>query len=825
MSNVSTLISAAHPARIKLLPYSAEIRLTTISVGIDNIHYDVFLSPRFVEFTRKYLLDLIRQTANAGQFAGMDRRSNRPPETGTFRKMLSELLQASLSYAKSEKKFEMDLLARLAVLKFLTVEIGDQFSSLLVECKDGIRKRGELFEHSEQAHLFRARIAEIQAERKSIYRQVGQVVFQVLRDLDEATLAKSRRALFGDEFADTYDLLKDRLLWIEGASDDSLFLEHYVLLGNFLNDLDRFEVFDGLLIEFLREFVAAEDPGDEMEKARKAHERLLGEAQSLRSELVRVEQDLEEQLRRIGSGDDAFSWPWKRQKDSPEDRQQGVAAQKRRQSALQAKLAEIDPQIEAAKQKMGFSAEQYRNRVGDFLNAPENARRLFDAKAPDAQVSPETRDELLGDWLSRLEERDLLVHVLASYEMRNLHLDYCPPVHLQQLKKALVVRDELKRVEQVLKQFPAKNYSLKRIEESARALRRYPREEARVVALRFAEDFMRLRRDRRNAQHVSAWMERINLVRSERSRELSRANRSLHEFLLPDEARPADDPVVTHAVIKADVRGSTSITKNLLARGLNPASHFSLNLHEPVKRILERFGAAKVFLEGDAIILAIYETESGRTTQRAVAKACVLGREILAVSQVYNSRAGTEDLPPLELGLGVAFQNSPPAIWMDGDSRIMISKALNLSDRLSSCSKMARRLLSSNPSPFNVFLLETVVEGAGEEEGEELLLRYNLNGIELNEEGFAKLASEISLSPLEGTFSMPWGKDRVQLFVGEVPLGDTLEPIVIRRGVVRHLEADGKVGGPGTRAYYEVCTSAKLTDLARKKVSAASSKS
>ena len=45
---------------------------------------------------------------------------------------------------------------------------------------------------------------------------------------------------------------------------------------------------------------------------------------------------------------------------------------------------------------------------------------------------------------------------------------------------------------------------------------------------------MRLRRDCRNYQQVASWMERINLVRSERARELSRVNKSLYEFLHPD---------------------------------------------------------------------------------------------------------------------------------------------------------------------------------------------------------------------------------------------------------------------------------------------------
>jgi len=229
-----------------------------------------------------------------------------------------------------------------------------------------------------------------------------------------------------------------------------------------------------------------------------------------------------------------------------------------------------------------------------------------------------------------------------------------------------------------------------------------------------------------------------------------------------------------------------------------------------------------VFLEGDAIILAIYETESNRASQRAVAKACVLAREIIEVTQAYNAKAESGNLPRLELGIGVAFQNSAPSVWSDGDSKIMISKALNLSDRLSSCSKMARRLFAKNPSPFRVFLLQTlIVEGAAEEEGDELLMRYNMNGIELNEEGFQKLTGEISLFPLEGSFPMPWGKDRAQLFYGELPFGDSLEPIVIRRGMTRELQAGGKIGGPTNRPYFEVCVHPKLLELARKKVLAA----
>jgi len=817
MSEIRIAPSSAHPARMKLEAYCAEIRLEKLTLGVDNIHYDVYLSPKFLEFSGKYLLDLVRQTINLPfAFGKQSKQPGGSPEHGAFRRMLTEIVQESLTRAKFQQSIETDILHQLALLKYISQEVSNQFSSILVECKDWVKSRGSIFEHSEQAHVIRSKIAETQAERKHIIRQVGETLCRIWREIDEASLEKSRRALFGDDFHETYELLHNRFLFVENGNDDHMFLEHYVLLGNFLTDPDRFDVFDGLLLDFVREFVLPDENAEELGKARKAHERLLEQAKSLRSEVARLEQEIEEAASRTSETEDSFPRLFRRKSANAGDAGRDPTGLRRRFASAEKELEKVGSQVEAAKQRMDFLASEYQSRLGDYLNQPQNARRLFDPQAPlgEGEASPEIREQLLEEWTHRLEEHDLLFHVLASYELKKIQAVYSPPIHLQQLKKALVNRDEAKRVEQILEQFPARKTSVKMLEDASRAIRRRSRQETLAICLQFSEDLMRLRRDRRNYQHVTAWMERIHLVRSERSRELSRANQSLYEFLHPDEGRPAEDPVLNHTVIKADVRGSTGITKDLLARGMNPASHFSMNLHEPVKRMLERYGAATIFIEGDAIILAIYENESTRATRRAVARACVLAREILGVTQAYNIRAKASDLPALEIGVGVAFQDSAPSLWMDGDSRIMISRALNLSDRLSSCSKMARRLFRDNGSPFNVFVLQTLVDDADEEE---LLVRYNLNGIELNEEGFQKLSTEISLAPMVGNFPLPWGKEKVQLFFGEVPLGESIEPLVIRKGFVRQLQPGRKVGAQGSRAYYEVCTDAKLLEIARKK--------
>jgi hypothetical protein len=825
MADIRTLSPTAHPARMKLEPYSAEIRLGTLTVGVDNIHYDVFLSSRFSEFSKKYLADLVRQAVNINLFYGKDRKQSGTPEHAAFRKLLTEILQESLTRAKFAKSIEADILNQLALLKHLTLETSNQFASLIVECKDWIRARGQHFEHSEQAHVMRAKIADIQADKKSTFRQVGETVCKIWREVEDGALSKSRRALFGDEFRDTYDLLQNRILFVENGNDEYLFLEHYVLLGNFVNDPDRFDIFDAMLLDFVREFVVMGTDTDDLGKARKQHERLVEQGRLLRSNLARLEEEIEEATGR-NSDDSLFPTFFKRKGPTGSLNPTEVGDLRRKYAAIEKSLEDLGPQIESARRRMDFLNEETQGRLGDYLNQPSNARRLFDTEAPvtDGEAGAQVRGELLEEWVHRLEERELLLHVIASYELRKLHADYCPPIHLQALKKALVNKDDAKRVEQLLEKVPARKGSVKRMLETSRNMRRRTRDEQRAVGLRFSEDFMRLRRDRRNYQQVAAWMERINLVRSEQARSLSRANKSIYELLLPEESRPVEDAVINHTVIKADVRGSTGITKDLLAKGLNPASHFSMNLHEPVKRMLERYGAATVFIEGDAIILAIDETEASRTTMRGVARACVLAREILAVTQAYNGRAKTTDLPPLEIGVGVAFQDSAPSLWMDGESKIMISKALNLSDRLSSCTKIAKRIFKDNVSPFNVFLLQPLMEDAEAEEGEELLVRFNLNGIELNDEGFQKLSSEISLAPFAGTFPMPWGKERAELFVGEVPLGESIEPIVIRKGYVRQLQSGATIGARGTRAYYEVCTDAKLIDIARKQFAAGSPK-
>ncbi len=810
MANALTNTEVMDPGRIELKSYRVTLPLESLSIGVDNIHHDVFLSPKFVQVARDYLFDLIRQNTSGTYLSGIEFRNTKPVDSTAFRKLLTQMLQSSLTKAKHQKNIEIDLLFRVALLKFLTAELLNQFGNVILEGKEYIRKRGEYFERGQQAHVIKAKLSEMQSARRDVLRLIGQLVAQILTDLEDNIIAKTRRALFGDDFAPYYEILKNRLVFLDGGKDDFFFLEHYVLLGNYARDPDRFEAMDALFQEFLREAGLSIDQAESPGQVAESYKSLFAEAEHLKAEIGALEEERESLRKKLEKGDGLFNKLLNA--GDPAETRMALSDVEKRLTVLLQRLDEFAPQLDMAKQQVDFISKDYQGKLGDYLNEPENAKRLFDPSwgAEDARPG---RGHLLAQLTERLEQREVMPHILASYEIRPIATDFCPPVHLQQLRKALVTKEEAKRVEEMLKQVPAKRLSMKPLEELSKRIRRYSREELHVLVLRFANDFLRLRRDLRDAEHLTACMERINLITAEKVRELSRMNNKLYECLLREEARPEQDQVVSHVIIKADVRGSTKMTQDLLSRGLSPASHFSLNLHEPVKRLLDRYSAKKVFIEGDAIVLAIFETEGSQSYARAVAKACVLSRQILTVCNSYNDRAASTQLPALEIGIGVAFQGSAPTYWTDGESKIMISKALNLSDRLSGCAKLAKRMLSGRKTNFSVFQFLTAMEGASAEELDEFLVRYNLNGIELNEEGFQKLAEEISLDTFSTPLEMPWGKEEVTLYYGEVPMGESVELIVVRKGLARQLLPDGKIGRLSDHNYYEICTSPALHEL------------
>jgi hypothetical protein len=270
-------------------------------------------------------------------------------------------------------------------------------------------------------------------------------------------------------------------------------------------------------------------------------------------------------------------------------------------------------------------------------------------------------------------------------------------------------------------------------------------------------------------------------------------------------------------ILKADVRDSSRLTRSLMEKGMNAASYFSLNFYDPVNKLLAKYDATKVFLEGDAIIVALLEREG--ETMLGVSRTCVLAWEIVNLLREYNELLDRSGLPQMEVGLGLAYQDSAPLYLMDGEHRIMISDAINESDRLSSCSKQVRKKLAPDAGIFQVYSVQIGAQpgndngGTSTEAGtDEMRLNYNVGGICLSEVAFRKLQQEISLSPWRGEERFPafkgaWIDKQCEFFVGTVPIANgAFRKIVIRKNRIAQVDVRNLSILHWTDSYYyEVC--------------------
>jgi hypothetical protein len=697
--------------------------LEGLATGIDNLRHDVYLSPKFSETARQYIFKLVARHGNVEELVAEDRSVGRPPvrpqgqanrqsDSAEFKRLLTELHVASLNRAKAESNVFLDLLFRLAILKFQRTELLNQYGQVLERC----RGRLKFYEAPRQSGTsrtleIRERLAGFQINKKTVLRRAGQDLFVLLREAEKETLGRTRRSLFGDTAAPSFELFLNRLVFSEDGQDNLLNAEHYVMLGTYDRDRDRFHSMRDIAAQYLK--------------------------------------------------------------------------------------------------SLGVVADLEDSRIDGILNVPENAHEIMAGGAPD-ENNPKSKAQkaLLQAWTELLEREGVLQSVIASYEAVPLLAQYSPPINPQQIKNALTSREERKRVETLLEEHgklsPAGLHAAVKKIESCK-----PAERAKLAG-RFFADFTRYHRDLRRMEAVMAALDNVNVLGNERFRELSAINNTLYEFLLAEEQKPAEEKVIHHVVLKADIRESTTLTRTLLEKGLNPASYFSLNFYDPINKLLPKYDAKKVFIEGDALILALFERDGEPAL--GVAQTCVLAKEIIQVVTAYNERSLAAGLPSLEVGIGISYQDSAPMYLMDGNKKIMISKALNESDRLSSCSKGIRRFLEDRELLFNVFSFKAVEDENTGGNPDEFLLRYNIGGIHINQAAFQKLRGEISLQAFDLQVPMIWQKSTVRVYAGMVPLGQgSFHQIIVREGRITHVDArDFSFKQTTDRHYYEVCTHPRI---------------
>lgn len=721
-----------------LTSYTPVLSLKGLQLGVDNLRHDVHLSPKFTEQMRLQISHLIARNGGVDGLLAAEDTGSRPVnnniiganagakakpkfDPSDLKPLLAAIHVSALNRAKAENNIAIDLLARVGILKFLRLELNSQFSQMLERCRvllknyEGVR--------AQKALEYRERVSAFQVGKKTILRKTGQELFRTLREIEKETLARTRRSLFGSSNEEEYRLFPNPLLFSEDGRDPHVNAEHYVMLGNFERDTDRFDN----VCRVAAVFFAAVNLGPDAE------------------------------IERI---------------------------------------------------------------VDSWLNIPENAHELVGAGSPDESNKEGRAQRIrLNSWVDLLERERIMDSVVASYEVVSLLPIYTPRINAQQLKNGLISRDERERLEKLMLEHGKPTPDAFR-EAVARALACKGTERAKVAG-RFLRDFICYHRDWRRLEALNAAFDSVNLIASEKLRELSALNGTLYEFLTTDEQKPVEDRVMRHVIIKADVRDSTRLTRSLMQRELNPASYFSLNFYDPVNKLLPKYGASKVFVEGDALILSLFERQGEPAL--AVSKACCLAREMVEIVRGYNRLLQEAGLPSLELGIGISYQDSAPLFLVDSGQRIMISDALNESDRLSSCNKRVRKTIEALDSPFNVYAFQTVADSEMGETADDFLMKYNLNGVRMSEAAFERLCQEIALEERKLELPELWGSEDFKLWTATVPVNNGIfRKLVIRGSRIAHIDTSNFGLKEWTaKMYYEVCANSEIDDMLDAKAAAA----
>lgn len=756
-------------SKFPLKSYRNDFSLEQLVLGVDNIRYDVLLSPTFVKSTRKIIIRLVARHAGVEKkMTSGALKVNWAKEVDSYKQLYRDLMRDAINKAKGRREVQIEWLAQTALLKMLLEEMRMQYEHLIARLKKAVRK-SELAVHNDlaEAPKLKGRLQRIQQDRDDILRKVGKEICSFWSEVERKEVLPMHEAVFGKRSPFFTDLLNNPVLHTDQPDNDIFLINEYdVVLGRRIEDPDKYET----LLFFIRQTLNLVDMGGSANRAQTVDQRLssldLPENGKPPEDQKAYHQKIESLFKFPGNMDLLLNWQMTK----------GQLQDEKKNKANGKELGDLKKRIKRQKKLLNFFYRQFKS-------------------------------------------NSLIDRIVASYEMQPEYQEYCPPLIPQQIiqyltvpKSRKIIRNRLKRMKKIYN----RNFSLRPLFKKIKAMEQMTSAKRKAYLIRFINAFARFHRDKSNSELIGEAMERVNLATEEKVITLSRENNTLYEFLLSHERAREKAPIINHVVIKADVRGSTDITHQMNERGLNPASYFSLNFFDPISEILSEYDAQKIFIEGDAIILSIFERQDTPSGWYGVARACGIALNMLMIIQRYNEKSKKYTLPILELGIGISFLDKAPTFLFDADNRIMISSAINQADRLSSCSKIGRKLFAGKKSPFNLYVVQTLSDEELAGTADDLYMRYNVNGIELSAAAFEKLSHEIDLKLLKGDFTDSQNR-KSNLYLGKFPTqSGRYQRIVIREAQIPVVDPDSlKTRKVTSRKYYEVCTHPKLYALAK----------
>ncbi|MDM8554782.1 hypothetical protein QUF75_08645 [Desulfococcaceae bacterium HSG7] len=733
-----------------LRPYPVLFNMENLLTGVDNIRYDVFLSPGLHKATTQLVICLLARYGECETLLKVE-TSHWVKARSRFKRFCRDVMTDAIDKSKSKNKqlAEIDMLAQIAITKMSLETIRIQFERLMQRIRIGIREQGLSHNQDETPLQLNKKLSAVQQNKNAIILQTDRELFQYFVEVQKEGLHNMRISTYGAKAFTHYEVFSNPIRNKECLHDKALMIDNYVLLSSRSDDTHNYRTVLQQL-KLLFKMCGLQYGAGEHHTAKRKD--FMNEQEE--------DQEISSFLKQIDNINVLFDWF---------------------QSEQRCRIVKKD-----------------KKRKEEYISLNKQTKK---------------QAKLLNFLYRNFKRTGLIDKIVAAYFIHHVYEQYCPPLAPQQVLEFIVnpkvrkaVIAQLNRMKEFYGQF-----SLAPLWEVVNDVKKIKTYHKKKYLLRFLHDFTRYHRDFENFILLNEILEQINLVNDKKTIRLSRANNTLYDFLLKHEQKKQKTPIKNHVIIKADVRGSTDLTFQMKQKGLNPASYFSLNFFDPISDILTEYGAIKIFIEGDAMILSILGREGTRGRWHTVACACGLAKNMLAIIHQTNKKSHQHGLPVFELGIGISFANNVPTFLFDGDHRIMISSAINLADRLSGCSKMVRRRLEPQKKPFNLYVFQPLPDPSEAEAQratvDDLSLRYNVNGIELNIPGFKKLSQEIDLKELQ--CSMPeLQEESFKVYTGIYPtLSGQYQRLVIREERIPEVQPDSlEIIRMTSRYYYEVCT-------------------
>jgi class 3 adenylate cyclase len=769
------------PFRASVAP---QVRLNQFQIGIDNQHIDVALSHKF----RNVLSDLSDMIVHEDLVKNGWARLGKSPSNNdfdAFREVYREIMRGALEQVHENASIKDVLqLLHLVLLKLLLESPTDAVARLRGKLQqDADSPAGANSGRSLELH---ERIANLARLEPGICYRALRRIFKVVMRLESKELRKLRKSVVGRSWTVPKQVLFNPLLHLPDLSSEEYFMNHYPILCVDRSDENYFDLTNRIVTEVFQGYLPIWTKAVDQQE-----QKPNGEAGS---------QPFQIRNRELHSGFSEFL--------------EG-------QRLLERSLSE----------------EEFKTLNVSWLDMPTNIDILMRRPATDSgwfsrgtsaggtshwhnSECDRLQEKLQSEIQKRLERAGITRRAIAAYRTPRLYRQLNGQVPIKDVYLYLAEQLPKKAISKRLASTPDKGVAvIKALDVVLNYIRRMPTSKQQDYAARYLRDFLTFRRDLKLAYYSYQQMSRLRVLQDAESIKLSRDNGSLYEFRLGRDRDDESHKIKAHVVLKADVRGSTEITHQLVEKRLNPATHFSMNFFGPITKLLERFGAQKVFVEGDALILTVLETGAVGTQGMTVANACGLARKILSVMESQNSQNRAYDLPKLELGLGIAFKADAPAYLYDERRKIMISPAINRADRLSSCSSELRKDTSWRRSRRHRVEVMRNESGASGE-----ILRYNVNGIDLDPPAFDKLKAEMVLHKVRlHSRSGELHQYHVGRFMDRLGSSHWL---VVREAKLKYWDRGNLVALPegDSETFYEVITDANLIGRVKEKLNSKSVK-